>query len=522
MRKNLLALSIAATIGSLAGTANATVISNTALTTSGLGTPGSGTPMAAKTLTPTNTGIGHILLVPYFSTQGSNASLLNIVNTDEVNGKAVKLRYRAAANSDDVFDITIYLSPSDMWSASVTVDAAGLSALTTNDTSCTLPSKQDIKDAGGKFKTNRVRAAAASETREGYIEILNSADIPPTLVNADTGLAAVPAVANPLFNAIKHAAGVPTCASAVMDLQENALNNTVGSPNRWNTRGYTFPTGRLMANWTVANVGKKSVTTGEAVAVKATPVVGGARVIDVPGAANLVWFPQTTEVVAPATAALLTADPLLSGGAIKAAMYDFPDLSTPYAGGGTPTQYADLLSQMIETSSVTNEFITSGDAAAGTDFATDWVFTMPTRRYAVGVSYAGTGSLVFNSGLNRHFTSGNVSLANFQACVDTGALRAWDREENTRTTFVISPSTNVRFCGEASVLTFNNKPSVLGAQIAVNAIDTKFSEGWMRVNTPGANSNLLPVIGFSSVTYAGGALGGTWAHRVRPAQDVNP
>lgn len=513
MRKNLLALSIAATIGSLAGTANATVIANTAA--SGLGVSGSGIPAAATTLTPTNTGVGHILLVPYFSTQGSNASLLNIVNTDEVNGKAVKLRYRAAANSDDVFDITIYLSPSDMWSASVTVDAAGLSALTTNDTSCTLPSKQDIKDAGGKFKTNRVRAAAASETREGYIEILNSADIPPTLVDA-TG--ARTATANPLFNAIKHTAGVPTCASAVMDLQENALNDTVGSPNRWNTRGYTFPTGRLMANWTVANVAKKAVTTGEAVAVKATP----SNVIDVPGAGNLVWFPQTTEVVAPATAANLTADPLLSGGAIKAAMYDFPDLSTPYTGGGTPNTYADLLSRMIETSSVTNEFITSGDAAAGTDFATDWVFTMPTRRYAVGVSYAGTGSLVFNSGLTRHFTSANVSLSNFQACVDTGSLRAWDREENTRTTFVISPSTNVRFCGEASVLTFNNKPSVLGAQIAVNAIDTKFSEGWMRVNTPGANAGLLPVIGFSSVTYAGGALGGTWAHRVRPSQDVNP
>lgn len=170
------------------------------------------------------------------------------------------------------------------------------------------------------------QAAAASETREGYIEILNSADIPPTLVDA-TG--ARTATANPLFNAIKHAA-CPLRASAVMlDLQENALNDTVGSANRWNTRGYTFPTGRLMANWTVANVAKKSVTTGEAVAVKATP----SNVIDVPGAGNLVWFPQTTEVVAPATAANLTADPLLSGGAIKAAMYDFPDLSTPYTGG---------------------------------------------------------------------------------------------------------------------------------------------------------------------------------------------
>lgn len=36
-------------------------------------------------------------------------------------------------------------------------DGSGVSRLVTNDTSCTLPYKQDIKDQGGKFKTNRKR-----------------------------------------------------------------------------------------------------------------------------------------------------------------------------------------------------------------------------------------------------------------------------------------------------------------------------------------------------------------------------
>jgi len=45
---------------------------------------------------------GDILLVPYFSAQGANATLLSIVNTDTVNGKAVKVRFRGAANSDDL------------------------------------------------------------------------------------------------------------------------------------------------------------------------------------------------------------------------------------------------------------------------------------------------------------------------------------------------------------------------------------------------------------------------------------
>lgn len=538
MRKNLLALSIAAMIGGIAGTANAQVVADSVATISNAGRTGlvgivngvgvvGGIPAAATRLSPTNTGIGHILVVPYYSTQGNNTSLLNIVNTDEVNGKAVKLRYRGASNSDDVFDITIYLSPADMWSASVVRGADGVSQLITNDTSCTLPSKEAIKEKNGKFQLTRVRAANPAETREGYIEILNTADIPPTLVDVNGARTTGTASANALFNAIKHTNGVPTCASAVMDLQENALDDVANSGNRWFTRGYTFPTGRLAANWTIADVAKRSVQTGEAVAVRATP----SSIIDEPGSANIVWFPQTTQVVSQTNAALLTSDPLLApptgAAAVKSAMYDFPDLSTPYVGVQTPNAYVNnditSLSAMFETQSIVNEIITSGTGA--TEFVTDWVFTMPTRRYAVAVNYATTaGSLVFNTGVSTHFNATNVSLVNAQACVDAGSIRAWDREETTRTTFVISPDANVRFCGEASVIAFNNKPSALTAELSVNKIDTKFAEGWMRINTPGATNTSavpvgLPVVGFAAVTYAGGALGGTWTHRTRPTRD---
>ena len=42
------------------------------------------------TLAVTPDGIGHILLVPYFSTNNGNATLLSLVNTDTVMGKAVR------------------------------------------------------------------------------------------------------------------------------------------------------------------------------------------------------------------------------------------------------------------------------------------------------------------------------------------------------------------------------------------------------------------------------------------------
>lgn len=521
MRKNLLALSIAAMVGGLSGAANAqvAVFTNTATTNlpdsratgaAAIGFVGavSANAPAAGQLTPTTTGVGHVLVVPYFTSQGANHSLLNITNTDLVNGKAVKLRYRGASNSDDVFDITVYLSPGDVWAADVAVDAAGFSRLETSDNSCTLPSKQDIKDTNnGRFKVNRVRNSDAAQTREGYIEILNTADIPPTLSGSTT--------ANPLFAAIKHVNGVAPCTAAVMDLQATPLNFTdVTSSNTPRNRGYSWPTGGLFANWLIVNVATNASFSGEAVALRATPT----NQIDVEGSGNVVWFPQTTDNVAQPTAAQLTADPLLASGAVRAAMYDFPDLSTPYtSGAATPSAQAIDLATRLQTRSITNEYLT---AASSGGFATDWVFSMPTRRYAVAVNYT-TNTIAANSLVNAHFASGitgNVTLnSNAQICVDAGNARGFDREERSKTTFVISPDQGLRFCGEASVLSFNNVTSaVLGAQLATQQIQTGYAEGWFTLNTPGQTGVGLPVIGYAAAKANAGNLGGTWVHRTKP------
>ncbi|WP_027995450.1 hypothetical protein [Simplicispira psychrophila] len=502
MRKNLLALSIAAMVGGLSGAANAAVFVNTVgAAANGLPAISAAAPLATQ-LTSTTTGIGHILVVPYFSTQQNNNTLLNLVNTDTVNGKAVKLRFRGAANSDDVFDISIFLSPGDMWTANVSADG-DLSRLATSDTSCTLPSAQDIKDLGGKFKTNRVRNADPLQTREGYVEILNMADVPPGTGTAGANSA--------LYTAIKHVNGVAPCTQALMDLQENdlvAIDGDVNSPVR---RGYSWPTGGLMANWVIVNVGDSASFSGEAVALRATP----SGTIDTSGSGNLVWFPQTTAT--PTMAAnLLTADPLLSSGAVIAASYDFPDLSTPYVSGAlgaSPAAQASELASTLAVRSVTNEYLTNKSV----NFATDWVFSMPTRRYAAAYNYGATGSAqrVLNPLVSAHFNSDNVTLdaAKGQLCISTGTMRAFDREENTRTTFVISPASAVSFCGETSVLSFNSAAySVLGAKIAQQNIETKFADGWFSINTPGVG-NGLPVIGFAAAKTRGTNLGGTWKHR---------
>ncbi len=158
MKKTILALGVSTLLAGLATTASAQ------------------SPLTSPlVVTPTN--IGHILVVPYFTAQEGNATLLNIVNTDKMNGKALKVRFRGASNSDDVFDFTLFLSPGDVWAAEISQNpSTGLARLSTSDNSCTLPTQ-----VNRDFITARVnpKADTANETREGYIEILNAADIVP-------------------------------------------------------------------------------------------------------------------------------------------------------------------------------------------------------------------------------------------------------------------------------------------------------------------------------------------------------
>ncbi|QIL83283.1 hypothetical protein G7047_27575 [Diaphorobacter sp. HDW4A] len=116
-----------------------------------IGTPGGAD---AVRLVTNASGAGHMLIVPYFSTQDGNALLFSLINSDEVNGKLVKLRFRGARNADSVFDFQVFLAPGDMWTANVSKNADGLSYLTTEDQSCTKPSMALVNST--PFLTSRL------------------------------------------------------------------------------------------------------------------------------------------------------------------------------------------------------------------------------------------------------------------------------------------------------------------------------------------------------------------------------
>ncbi|QEA13246.1 hypothetical protein [Comamonas flocculans] len=550
MRLKRVTRGIAALAGTLAciGTACAGVsFSNkqaTQVPSTGSGLAGAYLPIA-DTLVVSPHHIGHLLVAPYFSTQDGNVSLLNIINTDTVNGKVLRVRYRGAANSDALFSFSLYLAPGDVWAGEVS-QSGGQSRLQTNDLSCTLPASVNLP-----FNTDRVQGQGA-QTLEGYVEIINMTDIPPHEASAGGTGSLLPGNANALFNAISHTAGTPDCANISSIESMNPTNPNVPFPNSWEDRGYNFPTGGLMAHWSIVNLSKAGSFTGAATAIAARKSGSTSdRAV-----ANLVYSaptdaPQYDGDDAAALAAgrhpsQLTADPLLAGGtladgsaaspAIMALNLDFPDLSTPYvtpaSNLGNAIRQAELISDLLATKAVTNEYMTS----PAVSFATDWTLSQPTRRYNVALDYKANKAvfakaLDYTQGLppripaayvspaGSYYTPANVRTgANGLLCVDSSGAYAWDTaQRNNGPLFSpVPPNQRMDLCGEVAVVTFNNSQA-LGAQLTLQNFVPKstssevFTDGWVRL---GLNGKGLPITGHAFAKALGTSvnLGGIWVH----------
>jgi hypothetical protein len=499
MKKSMLAMSVATAIGSLGFAGSAMAIGTL------------GTNASATLLQLSADGIGHQLVVPYFSTQNGNATLLNIVNTDTTNGKLVKVRFRGAGNSDDLYDFQVLMSPGDVWTAAVTKDAeTGVSVLTTADNSCT------IGLGNGKFSTLRTdptKAEPANETREGYVEFINMADVPPA-----TGAAGV----DTLFEAIKHVNGVAPCTASIL---EAALGTDPADEAVAISRGMANPTTGLTGDWILLNQTTTAAWSGAASAMEARDANGDS------GTGNITFWPQKfgtpTNVIA-----TVTADPLLRMGSagVEPQFYDLPDLSTPYVQGVlTAEDQADANTAQFSVNTIKNQFETSEGIAA----VTDWLFSQPTRRYHVAVDYNGTGTAVeiFRNGAGTSTTVGtayynpaNTRLltASRQVCLDTtegpGRNSLFDREETTpgvgEDPFVPSPNVPeaaavVLLCGEANVISFNadgvTAPSALSASVARGDISTDYTNGWASWNL-GNGGVGVPVVGAAFMRAANGAV----------------
>jgi len=437
----------------------------------GIGALGAAGAAQAVNLNPD--GLGQVLIYPYYTTRTEGAgnafnSLLSVVNST-ASVKAVKVRFLEGKNSAEVLDFNLFLSPKDVWTAAVVPMGAGAGILTT-DKSCTLPA---IPAAGKAFVnfayTGDGAGAGLDRTTEGYAEIIEMASF---LDSSETA-------AN-----VTHVAGVPPGCDKETDAL--ALSEAL-PPGLLDTDGRSG----IFGGMSLINVNSGADYTEDAVALdnfSDTSLYSSAGSL----------LPNLTQ-----------ASPAISVVNTNGFTY------TSGWGAGTP----DPVSAVLMHDHIMNEFVLD----AGTNSGTDWVVTMPTKRFYVS-NGTGTPPVLFQRNFNK--TDG--------ACDDV-QLNIYDREENTTSTpidFSPPPPTQTNsLCWEANVVTFNNT-NVLGSANVAN-VPTTFENGWLDigffdpanapihtlstglsivtdifggvVNTPATYVG-LPVVGFAVQSFANGNL----------------
>ncbi len=407
------------------------------------------------------------------------------------------------------------------------------------------------------------------------MEIFNVADISDKKAfNAAGALDALGPNRSALYTNTKHVNGVAPC-SVAGSAARSALNalaitdfTTEGAVA---AAGMDSSTGGLMGDWYIINVPQTTVFSGAATAVVANTGVGTA-----PAIGNFRHFAQLgNSLVAAAGANGVTADPLFRSANVFDALgakvttaalamlnYDAPDLSTPFfaaaSSANTLAQSTNLLTA-LKVSSVTNQYALDSSISA----KTDWVFSMPARRYNVAANYAavtGTGasgattanakyrlftdlnangtqagewfypavSADYLTGAGAYKAGGNTTVdANGNICVFADGQKFFDREESSNTAGpVFSPgaASFVSFCGEVSVLAFGDTGnSVLAASVARNTVTSGiYTNGWGVIDTTNAGQG-LPMLGQSFIKLtnpqAGAGMSGTygisWQHRTK-------
>ena len=497
MKKSILSLGAAVALGSLGFAGSAQAIGYFGAPNTPPAAPGAAT---ANAINPGS--VGNMLFTPYFSAQGSMATLLNITNTDGVNGKAVKVRFRGAANSDDVLDFTVFLSPGDVWTASVARNASGIAQISTTDKSCTIP---DASAWPAPFSTLRLPSYLSADqaninANEGYIEILNMADVPPTFLGgANKGNV------NPLYTNIKHVSGVAPCNGAAF---ATVLSPTATDAVGAELAGLSAPTGGLMGTWAVANQDNFAMYSGNHVAVTSTNAIAGLNLIPQPAYTNITFAPQVGSNLDTAAfpAANVTADVLLQAGTITPLWFDLPDMSTPLLtapAAGAPEIQALALSQALQHHTVLNDYVANATDAA-VPMATDWVVSQPTRRYFAVMDYgtsAATAAVQYNPvGANPYAGLLNkvVTANGPQACMLVG-FGSNDREERVNVIGgSFSPGVSSPTCGEVFVIKFG-ATSVLQAAVTTRTVSPVGTEGWAMLTMPGPTTG-LPVVGFAATS----------------------
>jgi hypothetical protein len=390
-------------------------------------------------------GLGQVLIYPYYTVNKSQDTLFSVVNTDAINGKAVKVRFLEGYNSREVLDFNLYLSPNDVWTARIsqTADApAGGGALFTSDHSCTDP----VIPAGGvAFRTAAFDGSGPlpaddgpqtiDRTREGYIELIEMGDIDETSTLGSITTHVQDGTPN---------GGVPACG----------VNDAIAAA------GVVPPTGGLFGAGDIVNVGQ-----GTFFAYNADALDGFSSQTNYTTGSDL--HPSLQDAFSSEATFGLARAYVFINGALVTADYAFGE---------------DAVSAVYMSDALYNEYLV--DAGLGAN--TDWVVTFPTKRFYVDPFYVGATAVQPFVEVFSPPGESNVVVA----------PTLYDREEGTTVPQgdfsppISSQPNSLPF--EVNVISFltttaaGDPSGVLGSLLRPNIIPYG-PDGWMRLQLTSSN-----------------------------------
>ncbi len=415
-------------------------------------------------------GTGQVLIFPYYTVNGGIDTLINLVNTTD-EAKALRVRFREAANSREVFTFNLYLGPNDVWTGAVIKSGEpAVAKIISNDQSCTYPTintnTQQFNNLNYTGDFSDSYPEVDNRMFEGFVEVFEMG-----VITGDSAEA--------------------TTIDDETDLDCSAINGAWGTDGYWSMNAETDmqpPTGGITGNITLIHV-------GEGFAISQEPTV-------------LKNF----------TDAMLHNDignesPSLADSTLSADI----EYNGTYANITLPTGI-EAVSALLMKQTLSNEYALNPDIAA----KTDWIMTLPTRQYHVDPEYSVSQTPV------APFTSNGL------ACEPFSVSKMFDREEQMPLTPIGDiqthpfPDTSIIIpnnCYATNNLNFliGGNPALIPIGIfssnhptsgdespgdKISQIGSQFESGWVELkfdqqsqinsNDEGFTLYGLPVIGFSA------------------------
>lgn len=435
--------------------------------------------------------LGEVLFFPYHTVQNSMDTVFTVINTTNRTA-VIKVRFREARNSREVRDFNVVLSPYDHWGAAVTKNGNDVVVRTYDQTctspilpaSATNPGAREINFTDYLYTTasaGRLTSGSiggydgggtdAARLQDGYFEVF--------LMGLSTTDGSGSSANVVEYNA-KHVNGVPRNCAAV----DNAF---LAIPTNFDSR-FVAPAEVLKGHVTYINVAG-----GQSIDTEPTAIEG--------------WRDGTHAIYAPGDDA-----PNLSHGTSPVAngLADGVAYSKSFVATN-PNATVNATTAVLSADAVINEY------ASGTNAATSWVVTFPTKHhYTDYVAGSAIGTTVFPP-FAQTFVKATTHADYGRSC-DTVTPVLFDREERTITPSgtAFSPvqtTAGVRLCYEANVVNYNGA-AIFGSGINQIGISTTAvgTSGWVHMtlaNTGNVGGNTtvtgLPAIGFSAYMRNAGA-----------------